>query len=74
MTTEGDGNYQLQRFLESEGAEADIQLVTAWLLYTVWEAQARHARTARTCAAPTRSKYGLGGMRRRSASPRSSSA
>src|ERR1035438_6934150 len=22
MTTEGDGNYQLQRFLESEGAEA----------------------------------------------------
>ncbi|MGA7123981.1 MAG: 2-hydroxyglutaryl-CoA dehydratase, partial [Polyangiaceae bacterium] len=34
MTTEGDGNYQLQRFLESEGAEADIQLVTAWLLYT----------------------------------------
>jgi predicted nucleotide-binding protein (sugar kinase/HSP70/actin superfamily) len=37
MTTEGDGNYQLQRFLESEGAEADIQLVTAWLLYTVWE-------------------------------------
>ena len=27
MTTEGDGNYQLQRFLESEGAESDIQLV-----------------------------------------------
>ena len=27
MTTEGDGNYQLQRFLESEGAEGDIQLV-----------------------------------------------
>src|SRR6185295_7247973 len=24
MTTEGDGNYQLQRFLEQEGAEADI--------------------------------------------------
>jgi predicted nucleotide-binding protein (sugar kinase/HSP70/actin superfamily) len=37
MTTEGDGNYQLQRFLEGEGAEVDIQLVTAWLLYTVWE-------------------------------------
>lgn len=37
MTTEGDGNYQLQRFLESEGAEADIQLVTAWILYTIWE-------------------------------------
>ena len=42
MTTEGDGNYQLQRFLESEGAECDIQLVTAWLLYMIWEARARH--------------------------------
>jgi predicted nucleotide-binding protein (sugar kinase/HSP70/actin superfamily) len=37
MTTEGDGNYQLQRFIESEGGECDIQLVTAWLLYMVWE-------------------------------------
>ncbi|HTQ02732.1 MAG TPA: 2-hydroxyglutaryl-CoA dehydratase [Polyangiaceae bacterium] len=37
MTTEGDGNYQLQRFLEAEGAECDIQFVTAWLLYNVWE-------------------------------------
>jgi predicted nucleotide-binding protein (sugar kinase/HSP70/actin superfamily) len=33
MTTEGDGNYQLQTFLESESAEVDIQPVTAWLLY-----------------------------------------
>lgn len=37
MTTEGDGNYQLQRFLEQEGAECDIQLVTAWILYMLWE-------------------------------------
>ena len=37
MTTEGDGNYQLQRFLEAEGAECDIQFVTAWLLYMLWE-------------------------------------
>jgi predicted nucleotide-binding protein (sugar kinase/HSP70/actin superfamily) len=37
MTTEGDGNYQLQRFLEAEGAECDIQLVTAWILYNIWE-------------------------------------
>ena len=37
MTTEGDGNYQLQRFLEAEGAEVEIQLVTAWLLYNIWE-------------------------------------
>ena len=37
MTTEGDGNYQLQRFLESEGAECDIQFVANWLLYMLWE-------------------------------------
>ena len=37
MTTEGDGNYKLQRFLESEGAEVDIQPLTAWLLYSIWE-------------------------------------
>jgi predicted nucleotide-binding protein (sugar kinase/HSP70/actin superfamily) len=36
MTTEGDGNYRLQRFLEEEGAEVDIQPVTAWLLYNIW--------------------------------------
>jgi predicted nucleotide-binding protein (sugar kinase/HSP70/actin superfamily) len=37
MTTEGDGNYKLQQFLESEGAEVDIQLVSAWLLYLIWQ-------------------------------------
>ncbi|HMG24852.1 MAG TPA: hypothetical protein VK607_26130, partial [Kofleriaceae bacterium] len=37
MTTEGDGNYGLQRFLEGEGAEVDIQIVTAWLLYMIWQ-------------------------------------
>ncbi|MCA9549291.1 MAG: hypothetical protein KC933_04600 [Myxococcales bacterium] len=36
MTTEGEGNYRLQRFLESEGAEVDVQLLTAWLLYNLW--------------------------------------
>lgn len=40
MTTEGDGNYALQSFLESEGAEVEIQIVTAWLLYMIW--QGRH--------------------------------
>ncbi len=37
MTTEGDGNYKLQRFLEQEGAECDVQLVAAWILFMVWE-------------------------------------
>jgi predicted nucleotide-binding protein (sugar kinase/HSP70/actin superfamily) len=36
MTTEGDGNYHLQRFIESEGGEVDAQLITAWLLYNIW--------------------------------------
>jgi predicted nucleotide-binding protein (sugar kinase/HSP70/actin superfamily) len=36
MTTEGDGNYHLQRFLEQEGAEVDVPSITAWLLYLVW--------------------------------------
>jgi predicted nucleotide-binding protein (sugar kinase/HSP70/actin superfamily) len=36
MTTEGDGNYRVQRFLEQEGAEVDVQPVTNWLLYMIW--------------------------------------
>lgn len=38
MTTEGDGNYHMQAFLEREGAEVDIQGITNWLLFLVWEA------------------------------------
>jgi predicted nucleotide-binding protein (sugar kinase/HSP70/actin superfamily) len=38
MTTEGDGNYHMQRFLEQEGAEVDIQGITNWLLFMIWEA------------------------------------
>jgi predicted nucleotide-binding protein (sugar kinase/HSP70/actin superfamily) len=37
MTTEGDGNYHLQEFIEQEGGEVDIQIVTNWLLYNIWE-------------------------------------
>jgi predicted nucleotide-binding protein (sugar kinase/HSP70/actin superfamily) len=37
MTTEGEGNYRLQRFLEQEGAEVDIQLIAGWVLYNVWQ-------------------------------------
>lgn len=39
MTTEGDGNYKMQRFLEEEGAEVDVQLVTNWGLYLLWGAK-----------------------------------
>jgi predicted nucleotide-binding protein (sugar kinase/HSP70/actin superfamily) len=58
MTTEGDGNYQLQRFLESEGGECDIQLTTAWLLYNIWEV-ARDTRVRKELRAADGGKYGL---------------
>lgn len=35
--TEGEGNYKVKQFLESEGAEVRIQFVSEWLLYNVWE-------------------------------------
>jgi predicted nucleotide-binding protein (sugar kinase/HSP70/actin superfamily) len=61
MTTEGDGNYQLQKFLESEGGECDIQLTTAWLLYNIWEV-ARDTRERRDLRTADGGKHGLEGM------------
>ncbi len=58
MTTEGDGNYQLHEFLEGEGAECDIQLVAAWVLYMLWEG--RHDTQDRAdLRSPDKAKYGL---------------
>ncbi len=39
MTTEGEGNYRMQSFLEQEGAEVDVQMTVAWLLYMLWAAR-----------------------------------
>ncbi|MCK6586100.1 MAG: 2-hydroxyglutaryl-CoA dehydratase [Polyangiaceae bacterium] len=61
MTTEGDGNYQLQKFLESEGGECDIQLTTAWLLYNIWEC-ARDTRERRYLRGTDDGAYGLAGL------------
>ncbi|HVY47418.1 MAG TPA: 2-hydroxyglutaryl-CoA dehydratase, partial [Minicystis sp.] len=58
MTTEGDGNYQLQKFLESEGGEDDIQLTTAWLLYNIWEVY-RDTKERRYLRGVDGGKYGL---------------
>src|SRR6185312_2396578 len=60
MTTEGDGNYQLQEFLETEGAECDIQTVAAWKLYMLWEVRNDTADRADLREWDT-AKYGLGG-------------
>lgn len=37
MTTEGEGNYELQRWLESEGAEVITEPVSSWVQYMIWE-------------------------------------
>lgn len=60
MTTEGDGNYQLQEFLETEGAECDIQLLAAWILYTLWEVK-NDTKERKDLREMDTSKYGLGG-------------
>ena len=56
MTTEGDGNYRLQRFLEAEGAEVDIQPVVTWVLYNIWEHQ--HDTRQAVAAARRRPRHG----------------
>ncbi|MEK6714182.1 MAG: hypothetical protein AABY41_08340 [Nitrospirota bacterium] len=43
MTTEGDGNYMLQRWLESEGAEVITEPVSNWVSFIFWE----HAERAK---------------------------
>jgi predicted nucleotide-binding protein (sugar kinase/HSP70/actin superfamily) len=37
QTTEGDGNYHLTRWLESEGAEVVIEPVSTWVDYILWK-------------------------------------
>ena len=68
MTTEGDGNYGLQRFLEAEGAEPDIQIVTAWLLYMIWQgrydtAQRANLRGADKAFKDAEGKQAVGGSK-----------
>ncbi len=58
MTTEGDGNYQLQKFLEAENGENEIQLTTAWLLYNIWEC-ARDTKVRRDLRGTDPGQYGL---------------
>jgi predicted nucleotide-binding protein (sugar kinase/HSP70/actin superfamily) len=60
MTTEGDGNYRMQRFLQEEGAEVDVQLVTAWILFMVWEAE-RDTRHRMTLGQDDAGRKGLSG-------------
>jgi predicted nucleotide-binding protein (sugar kinase/HSP70/actin superfamily) len=59
MTTEGDGNYRLQRFLEQEGAEVDIQLIAGWVLYNVWQARVDTKNRMRLRKADMEARKGL---------------
>ncbi len=60
MTTEGDGSYHIQRFLEQEGAEVQIQILANTLLYNLWEF--RHDTEARMgLKGQDESKFGLAG-------------
>ncbi len=54
MTTEGDGNYDLQRYLEQEGAEVDIQISSLHLgLRTTSGSIRRTPASAWSCAKRT---------------------
>jgi predicted nucleotide-binding protein (sugar kinase/HSP70/actin superfamily) len=37
QTTEGDGNFNMFRFLQGEGAEVLVEPVATWLLYMLWQ-------------------------------------
>lgn len=38
-TTEGEGNYNLYRFLEDEGAEVSNETLTDWIMHQIWRAK-----------------------------------
>jgi predicted nucleotide-binding protein (sugar kinase/HSP70/actin superfamily) len=60
MTTEGDGNYRMHRFLESEGAEVESQPLVRWILYLMWLARHNVDRRLRL-KRPDRAQAGLAG-------------
>ncbi len=39
QTTEGDGNYHMFRWLESEGAEVMVEPIGTWIEYLIWAAR-----------------------------------
>lgn len=59
MTTEGEGNYMLQRFLEKEGAEVDIQLIVNWILYNIWQAKVDTRQRMQLRSADLNARKGL---------------
>lgn len=58
MTTEGEGNYFMHRFLEQEGAEIEVQILTTWILFLLWESR-RDLRRRMTLRGVDGGQYGL---------------
>lgn len=63
MTTEGDGNYKMQHFLEEEGAEVDIQLVTNWVLFLLWSSRHDTEQRAQLKGVDKRMEHSSGGSK-----------
>ncbi|MCS6858037.1 MAG: 2-hydroxyglutaryl-CoA dehydratase [Sandaracinaceae bacterium] len=61
LHTEGDGNYNLKRFLEDEGAECIVQPVIATILYNIWEV-ARDTQERMRVRGADRALWGLGDL------------
>jgi predicted nucleotide-binding protein (sugar kinase/HSP70/actin superfamily) len=54
QTTEGDGNFNMFRFLEREGAQVLVEPVANWILYLIWCGKADHAARKRIATAGLR--------------------
>lgn len=65
MTTEGDGNYKMQSFLEKEGAEVDVQMAIAWPLYLMWGGRYDVRERLRLRNVDGGSRFGLAGLNAR---------
>jgi predicted nucleotide-binding protein (sugar kinase/HSP70/actin superfamily) len=61
LHTEGDGNYNLKSFLESEGGECIVQPVLATILYNIWEV-ARDTEERLAVRGADRALWGLGDL------------
>jgi predicted nucleotide-binding protein (sugar kinase/HSP70/actin superfamily) len=47
-TTDGEGNYNLFRFIEKEGGVVSNETVTDWLMHQLWRARWAHAQTKKS--------------------------
>ena len=54
QTTEGDGNYHMFEWLESEGAEVMVEPIGTWIEYLIWSA--KHTAEEKLQVDPTKKK------------------